>query len=141
MVGDSYAVGVTAEVVEHRLKTTERWFGVHDPIFSKQRPESRRENLRLSERSQIAGKVQLLSLRGRLEPSKEIPAKYTPEHVDGEKESRARPNPACAFQGKSASWDDAVDMRMKLELLVPGGQHAEEAVATVKPSPNVELAD
>jgi hypothetical protein len=81
----------------------------------------------VSERSQIAGKVQLLSLKGRLEPSDELPAKYTPEHVDGEKEARARPNPACAIEGESASWDDAVDMGMKLELLVPGVQHAEEA--------------
>lgn len=28
VVVDSYAVGVMAEVVEHILKTTERWFGV-----------------------------------------------------------------------------------------------------------------
>jgi hypothetical protein len=49
VVGDGHAVGVTAEVVEHILRTTKRWFGIDDPIFAKQRPEPRREGLRLSE--------------------------------------------------------------------------------------------
>jgi hypothetical protein len=127
VVGDGYAVGVTAEVVENVLGATERWFGVDDPIFSKQRPEPRGEDLRMSKRSQIAGKVQLPSLKGRVEPSDELPAKYAPEHMDGEKEARARPNPACAIEGEPTRWDDAVDMGMKLEFLVPGMEHAEEA--------------
>jgi hypothetical protein len=71
--------------------------------------------------------VQLLSLKGRLEPGDELAAKHAPEHLDGEKESRARPNPVCAIEGESTRWDDAVDMGMKLEFLVPGVQHAEEA--------------
>ena len=71
--------------------------------------------------------MQLPSLKGRLEPSDELPAKYAPEHVDGEKEARARPNPACAIEGESAGGDDAVDMRMKLEFLIPCVEHAEEA--------------
>jgi hypothetical protein len=83
MVRDSHAVGVTAEVVEHILRTTERWFGIDDPIFAKQRPEPRGEDLRLREASEIAGKVQLLSLKSRLEPSDELAAKYAPEHLDG----------------------------------------------------------
>ena len=33
VVGDGHAVGVTAEVVEHILRTTERWFAVDDPMF------------------------------------------------------------------------------------------------------------
>jgi hypothetical protein len=49
VVGDGYAVGITAEVVEHILRTTEGWFGVDDPMFSKQWPEPRGEDLRLSE--------------------------------------------------------------------------------------------
>jgi hypothetical protein len=56
----------------------------------------------LSERSQIAGNVQLASLKDRLEPGDELPAKYTPEYVDEEKESRTRPNPACVIEGEPA---------------------------------------
>jgi hypothetical protein len=71
--------------------------------------------------------VQLPSLKGRLEPRDELPAKYPAEHLDGEKESRARPNPGCVIEREPTRWDDAVDMGMKLELLVPGVEHAEEA--------------
>src|SRR5215470_1057596 len=124
VVGDGYAVGITAEVVEHILRTTEGWFGVDDPMFSKQWPAPRGEGLRLSEWRQIAGKVQLPSLKSRLEPVDELSAKYAPEHMDGEKESRVRWNPAGEIERKPAGRDDAVDMGMNLEFLVPGVQHA-----------------
>ena len=35
MVRNGTAVGVTAEVLKHILRTTEWWFGVDDPMFSK----------------------------------------------------------------------------------------------------------
>ena len=38
-----------------------------------------------------------------------------------------RSNPAGVIAGESASGDDTVDMGMKLEFLVPGVEHAEEA--------------
>jgi hypothetical protein len=120
VVRDGDAMGVTAEIVEHILRTTKGWFGIDDPIFAKQRPEPRREGLRLSEGSQIAGEVQLPSLKRRLEPSNELPAKYAPEYLDGEKESRARLNPTCAIEGESTRRDDTVDVGMKLEFLIPG---------------------
>jgi hypothetical protein len=113
-------MGVAAKVVEYVLGAAERWFGVDDPIFPKQWPEPGGEKFRLSEWSQIAGKVQLPTLKGRLEPSDELPAKYAPEHLDGEKESRARPNPTCAIEGEPTRRDDTVDVVMKLEFLVPG---------------------
>ena len=71
--------------------------------------------------------MQLLSLKGRLESSNKLTAKHAPEHLDGEKESRARPNPTCAIEGEPTRGDDTVDVRMKLEFLIPGVQHAEEA--------------
>lgn len=46
MIRDGYAVGITTEVVEHILGTTEGWLGVDDPMFSKQWPEPRGEDLR-----------------------------------------------------------------------------------------------
>ena len=66
-------------------------------------------------------------LKSRLEPVDELAAKYAPEHVDGKEESRVRSNPACAIAGESTRRDNAVDMGMNLEFLVPGVQHAEEA--------------
>ena len=126
MIRDGNAVGITTEVVEHILGTTEGWLGVDDPMFSKQWPEPRGEDLRLSEWRQIAGKVQLPSLKSRLERVDELSAKYATEHVDGKKESRVRPNPAGVIEREPTRRDDAVDMGMKLEFLVPGMQDAEE---------------
>jgi hypothetical protein len=66
-------------------------------------------------------------LRSHLECVDELSAKYATEHVDGEKESRVRSNPAGVIGREPTRWDDAVDMGMNLEFLVPGVQDAEEA--------------
>jgi hypothetical protein len=105
MVGDGYAMGVAVQILEHVLGAAEWWFGVDDPRFSKQWPAPGGKGPRLSEWSQIAGKVQLPSLKSRLETGDELPAKYAPEHVDGEKESRVRPNPVCAIEGEPTRRD------------------------------------
>src|SRR5271167_2051391 len=127
MVGDSHAMGVAAQVLEHVLGTAKGWFGVDDPVLSEQWPQPGSEDLGLREQSQIAGKMKLAMLKGRLETGDELAAKHTPEYLDGEKEAWARSNPAGVTEGESAGGDDTVDMGMKLELLVPGVKHAKEA--------------
>jgi hypothetical protein len=127
MVGDGHAMGVTTQILEHILGATEGWFGVNDPVFSEQWSQPGSEDLRLCEQSQIAGKMKLAVLRGRLKAGDELTAKHTPEHLNGEKEARTRSNPAGVIERESASGNNAVDMRMKLELLVPGVKHSEEA--------------
>ena len=52
------------------------------------------------------------SLKSQLEPVDELSAKYAPEHVDREKESRVRTNPAGVIEGEPTRRDDAVDMGM-----------------------------
>ncbi len=64
MVGDGHAMGVTAKILEHILGATEGWFGVYDPVFSKQWPEPGSEDLGLREHSQIAGQMKLTMLKG-----------------------------------------------------------------------------
>lgn len=36
MVGDSHAVGVAAHILENIVGAAEGWFGVNDPVLSKQ---------------------------------------------------------------------------------------------------------
>jgi hypothetical protein len=36
MVGDGYAMGVSAEILEYIVGAAEGWFGVDDPVFSEQ---------------------------------------------------------------------------------------------------------
>jgi hypothetical protein len=66
-------------------------------------------------------------LKGRLETGDELSAKHTSEYLDGEKEVRTGSDPAGAIERESAGGDNTVDMGMKLEFLVPGVEHAEEA--------------
>src|SRR5208282_564722 len=126
-VGDGHTMGVTAEILEHIVGTAEGWFGVDDPVFSEQWPEPGSEDLGLRERSQIAGEVQLVTLKGGLESGDELAAEHTAEHLDGKKKTRTRTNPAGVIERESTGGNNAVNMGMKLELLVPGMKHAEEA--------------
>src|SRR5207253_10835879 len=84
------------------------------------------EQLGMSERCQFSGQVQLTAFEGRLQASDELATKHAPQHGDGEEEAWMGSNPAGVIAGESAGGNDAVHMRMKLELLVPGVQHAEE---------------
>jgi hypothetical protein len=66
-------------------------------------------------------------LKGRFETVDEFAAKHPPEHGNGEKEARVRSNPVGVIEREPARGDDTVDMGMKLEFLVPGVEHTEEA--------------
>jgi hypothetical protein len=81
----------------------------------------------LREQRKIAGKMELAMLKGRFETSDELAAKHAPEYLDGEEEARAGSNPASVIEREPAGGDNAVDMGMDLEFLVPGVEHAEEA--------------
>ncbi len=103
MIGDGDAVGVTAQKLEHIFGAAEGWFGVDDPIFSEQWSQPGSEDLGLREPRQIAGKVQLAMLKGRLESSDELATKHAPEYLDREKEARTRTNPAGVIERESAA--------------------------------------
>ena len=59
MVGDSDAMGVAAEILEHIVGAAEGWFGVDDPVLSEQRSQPGSEDLGLREQSQVPGKMAL----------------------------------------------------------------------------------
>jgi hypothetical protein len=86
MVGDSYAMGVTAEITENVLWASERGFGVDYPIFSEQCSPPGGKSFGLSEELQISLKVELAILKGALERLVEFAAKDSAEDLDGKKE-------------------------------------------------------
>ena len=81
----------------------------------------------VGEGSELAVELKLAVAKSRLECSDELPAKDTAEHFDGKKEGSARRDPAILFWGEAAGGDDAVNVGMMLQALIPGVQHAEEA--------------
>src|SRR5271167_2317034 len=66
-------------------------------------------------------------LEGGLETGDELATKDAPQHRAGKKEARAGSNPVGVIERQPTGGDDTVDMGMKLELLIPGVQHTEEA--------------
>jgi len=57
----------------------------------------------------------------------ELTAEDTAEHFDGKKKGMLGGEPASVARSEAASGDDAVNMRMMLQSLIPGMEHAEES--------------
>ena len=127
VIGDGHAMGVTAQITEHILGSTERWFRVDHPVLSKQWPEPCGKGFRLSEEFQVSMKVELAILEGAFECLVEFAAKDATQHFDGKKEVVAGSDPARAIGGQPTGGYHAMYMRMKFELLTPGMQNTEEA--------------
>ena len=71
--------------------------------------------------------LECAGLKGGLQPGDKLAAEDTAEHFDGKKEGAARGDPAGVVRSETAGGQHAVDMRMMLQSLVPGMEHAEEA--------------
>ena len=127
MVGDGHAMGVTAQIAEHILGTSEGSFRVDHPVLSKQWSEPCSKGFRLSEELQVSVEAELAVMKSALECHDELAAKDTTEHLDGKKEGVAWLDPTRAIGRESAGRHHAMHMRVKFEFLTPGVQHAEEA--------------
>ena len=71
-------------------------------------------------------KVELAVLERSFETSDELAAKHATEHLDGKEKSMAWFDPARAIARQAAGGNDAMDMRVKAQFLVPGMENAEE---------------
>ena len=108
------------------LRTTEGRFAIDHPIMPEQLAEPGGEDLGLSEPLQITIEAQFPFGAGALQGCHELTAKNPAQHLDGKKERVAGVDPAGVIQRESTGRDHAMDMRVMLELLIPGVQHAEE---------------
>ena len=66
MVGDGYAMSVTAQIMEHMLWPPEGTIGVDHPVVSEQFSEPGGENLWLSEKRQVSMEFQSTVAEGAL---------------------------------------------------------------------------
>ncbi len=126
MVGDGDTVGVGTEIAQGMLRTSEGSFAVDDPIMAKQLPEPGGEDLGLREEFEGAMEAELALAEGALQSGHELAAKYPAQHFVGKEEGAAGLDPARVIGGQTTGREYAMDMGMKLELLIPGVQYAEE---------------
>src|SRR5271167_2766839 len=119
-------MGVSAEITQGMFGTSERGFAIDHPVMLEQLAKPGGEDLRLSELIQIAIEAQLPYVAGAFQRGQELTAKNPAQHFDGKKERVVGVDPMGVIRRESTGGDDTMDMGMKLQLLVPGVQHAEE---------------
>ncbi len=126
-VGDGDAVGVSAEIAQRVFRSAEGRLGIDDPVVAEQRSQPCGEGPWFRKWREVAIELKLVLVEGGLQSGDELAAKDATEHLDREEEPVARRDPACMVESEAARGGHAVDVRMMLEPLVPGMEHAEEA--------------
>src|SRR5260370_36759681 len=81
VVGDGYAMGVTAQIAKHIFRSSERLFRVNHPVLSKQWSQPREEGFGLSEGLQVSVEAQLAVLEGARECRDDLAAQDAAANV------------------------------------------------------------
>ena len=126
-VRDADAVGVRAEIAQGVFGSAKGPLGVDDPVVAEQDSEPGGEAAWLCKRCEVAVELELAFSERRLQAGKELATEDASEDLDRQEERTTRRDPAGAIRCKPSGSDDAVDVRMMLQALVPGVEHAEEA--------------
>jgi len=125
-VRDGDAMSVSAEIAEHMFGSSEGPLGIDDPVLAEQHPQPGPEGTRLGQRQQTAVELEITSMECVAKSFDELAAEDPAEHADGQEEGTPGGDPACVIRCEAAGGNYAVDMRMKLQTLIPTVQHAEE---------------
>src|SRR5207302_8028003 len=111
-VGNSDAMDIPAEIIEHLLGSAKRSLGVDDPANGTQRPQPGSEHGWRGQARQIAKEPELARIERRLEAGQEKPAVEARQHLYRQKEAGAAADPAAPVDRWPATRHDAVDMGM-----------------------------
>ena len=126
-VGDGDAMGVGAEIAQYMFRSAEGWLGIDDPVVAVQATQPGREDARVGECSKLTMEVERAFTESTLECGDELTAKDAPEYLPRQDVGRTAGDPARVSGSQTAGGDDAVNVGMKLQTLVPGMENAEEA--------------
>ncbi len=111
---------VAGEVVEQMLGRAERLFGVDVPAFFSQSFEQQAKVPRIGQGSGLAWEDKLLLIEGLLEKVEELALEDHTECCYGEEEVFTGGDPTSLIERQSSLGDEAVEVEVVLELLVPG---------------------
>ena len=120
-------MGVRAQVVEDILGAPERRLAINDPIPAEEWTQEGSESFWRGERLQLTVKAQLTFGESAFQSGDELAPKNPSQNRKGKKETATGGEPAVVVGRESSGGDHAMDMRMMLQFLVPGVEHAEEA--------------
>ncbi len=111
---------VAGEVLEEVLGRAERLFGVDVPTFFSQSLEQQAKVPRISQGSGFAWEAKFVLIEGLLEKVEELVLEDHTECFYGEEEIFAGGDPTSLIERQSSLGDEAVEVEVVLELLVPG---------------------
>ncbi len=111
---------VAGEVLEEVLGRAKRLFGVDVPAFFSQSFEQQVKVGPISQGSGFAWEAKFVLIEGLLEKVEELTAEDDAERFDTEEEVFASGNPTSLIERQNSLGDEAVEVEVVLELLVPG---------------------
>jgi hypothetical protein len=76
--------------------------------------------------AEVRRELKLTSMEGVAKSGDELAAEDAAENANGQEEGAPRGDPVGMIWSQAAGGNDAVDMRMKLQALIPTVEHAEE---------------
>jgi len=127
-IRNSHAMGVGAEIPQHLIGSAEGRFAVHHPPQAVELMDQAPEEPRLHQSFEHALKDQFSGGVGLLESLQKFAAEDLAENAFREKEARAaRMLPVRVIWRQTSGGDHTVNVRMMLELLIPGVEDAEES--------------
>jgi len=128
VVGDGHSVGIASQILEHASWSTEGRLDVNDPFELRGCLAQGLERGRLGQIAKLAGEVKPTFAKSPSQREKEEFAEQAAEDFI-RKEERIFPtgDPAAAIGGEAATGHDAMQVRMKMQVLTPGVQHGNEA--------------
>jgi hypothetical protein len=116
---------VTRQIVQHVLRSAERFPHIDHPFVLMQRVRESRKRTRLRQPRQGSVKCELVPAEQAFQGLNELSAEHFAEHVFWQEEASAlRPNPAGAaggesLKGESPGRHDTMDVRVMHERLSP----------------------
>ena len=125
-VGDRDAMGVAREIGQDLLGTGEWLLGIDEPFGCAQRRESGGKRPCLVETDEIVKELQFAGIECCRQTFEEQPPEQRREHVR-KKEPGLAGNPTLAIARDAAPRNEAVDVRMVLEVLAPCMQDGSDA--------------
>jgi len=131
-VGDGDAMGVGAQIAQYMFRPSEGALGVDDPVMAEQYPQPCCKGTRLGHGQEVAVELEHASMEGAAKSGDELAAEDTAEYADRQKEGAPGGDPAGVIRRQTTGGQYAVDMRMKLQALIPAVEHAEEAYLGAK---------
>ena len=130
VIGEGYAMGVTAQIIENLPRSSKWRFGINHPFALLHRFEVVEEGSLLLQRFDFTDELNLVSVECFFQGLEKQTAEQARQDPHRQKEAGAARNPfaiGTGPRGYPAAGDNEMDMGMVQQILSPGVEYAEKA--------------